>query len=171
MVFRLRNDATGDRPPKPVRRSGHAFSGSLFCRRKVLFDLLILVWFRFCAANRARRGTRRLTSLAFQTAFVLAAGHRPASRLFVVVGRYPQHLRRDGLCAHSVSQENKRRAAQVGVRSVGNSHPDLHSALHFVCRLCPARYGSEAGCRADQFLERNSQKSSAKQLPADYHRL
>ena len=43
------------------------------------------------------------------------------------------------------------RVAQVGVRSVGNSNPDLHSALHFVCRLCPARCVSEAGCSADQF--------------------
>src|SRR5205809_529753 len=127
MVFRLRLDAAVAGPAKPVRRSGYTFSGLGFCRRKGLFDLLVSVRFRLCPANRPGGRTRRLEGLAIQTAFVLAAGHRSAPRLLAVVRRYSQHLCPDGLCAHSVSQENKRRVAQVGIRAVGTSDSDLPS--------------------------------------------
>src|SRR5437764_10834532 len=45
-----------------------------------------------------------------------------------------------GLVLILLRKKTNVRVAQVGVRSVGNSNPDLHSALHFVCR--------SAGCHS-----------------------
>ena len=98
-----------------------------------------LFGFGFALQIQRAGAARRPDRLAFQTALVLAAGHRSGSHLFAVVWRYFERLCLDGLGAHFVSPQNKRRAAQMGAGAHADSDSDLYSALYFVCRLCPAR--------------------------------
>ena len=101
----VRNNASCGCRPLADRRSSHAFSGSLFYRRQVLFDLLVPIRFWFRIADRPSRRTRRHKGYFIQTPVVLASRHRPAARLLALGRRYSKHLRPDGICALAVSKK------------------------------------------------------------------
>ena len=102
-----------------------------------IFSFLFGFGFALQIARAEERGDTKASLFKRRLFWLLIIGL--ASRLFAVGGRYPEHLCRDGLSAYSVSPENKRIAAQMGVRPDGDSYSDIHSVLYFVCRLCFAR--------------------------------